>query len=76
MTRWTLPLLFALAACDAPKPPEVKPPPPPPAKATSPAANAEGANPWINTDDPAPLQEKLAAWKGRKAVLLEFGFLA
>ena len=79
MTRWTLPLLFALAACDATKPPEVKPPPPPPPKATGPAADATGAagaGPWLNTADQAPLQKKLAAWKGKKAVLLEFSFLA
>ena len=54
MARWTLPLLFALAACE------------------SQPANS----PWINSNDPAPLREKLAAWKGRKAVLLEFSFLA
>ena len=75
MARWTLPLLLALAACDTPKPPEVKPSPPPP-KASNPAANAAGAGPWINTDDQSPLHEKLAAWKGKKAVLLEFSFLA
>ena len=61
MARWTLPLLFALAACDA---------------GQRPAPPAGEMQAWINSADQAPLEHQLAAWKGRKAVLLEFSFLA
>ena len=69
MFRHALPLVIVLAACDAGSPP------PPPAPPSEPAPGAATAGPWINTDDQAPLSEKLARWKGKRPVLLEFSFL-
>ena len=70
MIRWTLPILFVLAACDA------KPQSDPLAPTINPITEGPATGPWINSDDQSPLTDKLAGWKGRKVVLLEFSFLA